>query len=247
MLASPMLALAMLAPSACGGSDPANDKPKPDSRAMRSFLGLTPGSCLTYSFEESSTRGYATVGISGPNDAVVAGATVYVHDYQRAGLGGGIKTYLDAETNGEVRIRRATKGAGAELDDRRYDADPKPLFAALDLKSGEVIYPERAFEVTSTPKVPDGNGFKEGTPELHRWVIQAEDEEVATTDGPQKAIRLGYTRGDELALYWLVPGYGFAQFSDFDGRTHSVCDARICDADGQNCKGPEKCIAACPR
>ncbi|MBI2374715.1 MAG: hypothetical protein HYV07_12025 [Deltaproteobacteria bacterium] len=231
----------------CGGDGGTPKDDLPDSAAMRNFLGLTPGSCFTYSFEESSTRGYATVAISGPNESVVAGAKVYVHDYQRAGLGGGLKTYLDAETGGEVRVRRWTMGAGATVDDRRYDSDPRPLFAKLELTSGEVGYPERSFEVTATPKVPDGTGFVDGTAELHRWVIQSEDEEVSTTDGPLKAIRLGYTRGDQTALYWLVPGYGFAQFTDFENRTHSVCDARICDSAGENCRGPETCIAACPR
>ena len=218
---------------ACGGTEAPPEDNKPTPAEVRTFWGLQPGSCWRYKIP-TGTPGFsefATVEISAPNDKVVAGRTVYIQTYKRdSGLED--QLYFDTESNSEIRLARSEDGPGADRVTRVFETEPLPLFGAFRFEEDVVVFKQDVFETTATPRALDA--------ELHKWVVFAKDQDVATADGTAKAYKLRYTRGTQTAEYFVVPGYGFAKFTDFDNKDHQVCAARVCDSAGA-CTGASSC------
>jgi hypothetical protein len=71
---------------------------------------------------------------------------------------------------------------------------------------------------------------------------------VTTSEGEAAAVTMDYRKNGIPSTWWLVPGYGFAKFQNFDGTTYQVCAARVCDSTGA-CTGAPDCTnnLDCPR
>lgn len=226
----------------CGEEEKPPD-PVPTAAQVRNFWGAGAESCWRYR-RPSSTGGlntFANVTIKPPNTQVISGKTVYIRSYRPDSSGAPtLEQYLDTETAPDITLARSIEGVGVDRVVKTYEASP-PLFARFEFGEGNALqFHETIFETTSTPK--------DGMAENHKWVVVSTAEPVATHDGMAEAIKLNYTLGGKTASYALVPGYGFAKFTDFDNVAHQVCAARVCDAAGV-CTGVASCTSqdlTCP-
>lgn len=234
--------------AACG-DEVTNTPPKvPTSQEVRSFWGLNPGSCWTYRYVTGSGQSYAKIDVKGPDSNIIAGKTVYIQGYTVASAPSTPnELYLDAETAPDLRLARSVEGFGMMRTTKVFETS-QPLFSTFKYGSDGTT-PElsaQVFETTVTPKVIVGGVSSQGEAERHRWLVTMGMVSAVVHDGSTKtAIELQYTRGAQTATYKLVPGYGFASFTDFEQRSHQVCNARICDAAG-TCTGATSCEFNCP-
>jgi hypothetical protein len=232
---------------ACGGRQRPPEK-VPTKEQVRDFYGLNAESCWLYRYTESGANLLLSITVSGPNDRVIAGEVVYIVKFIRI-TGGGLpdEWYLDAEENAEIRLRRSVVGSSEQTRVTSRYEDVAPLFAKLILEGTEAkLEVGERFQTDATPLDKDGNP---AMLEQHRWTVQAEGEMVATPSGMAESIALEYrkTTGAEtdVGTYNLVPGFGYARFTDFDGRIYQVCDARVCDSTAA-CTGASACGNQCP-
>ncbi len=231
-----LIAVCIAAPLAiaCGEDEPATPDPVPSAAQVRDFWGLGPDSCWRYR-RPSSAGGlstFANVTVKPPNTQVIAGKTVYIRSYRPDSSGAPtLEQYFDSEGAPNLVLARSIDGVGMDRVVKTYDASP-PLFGRFEFGEANAIeFHARTFETDSTPK--------DGTAENHKWVV-FDPESVATHDGMADAIKLSYTTGGKTANFFLVPGYGFAKFTDFDGVPHQVCAARVCN-DAGVCTGVASC------
>jgi hypothetical protein len=229
------LSLLVHCAAACGEEAPP-PRPQPSSAQVRTAFGLGDGSCWRYRFTSQGASLFATVTVRGPDATVIAGKKVFIRSFSLDSGGRPDIQYLDAETNGEVLLRRFDTSDANQRVTYRYDATA-PVFARFDLDaSGQVRLRDERLETDTTPT--------DGALERHVWT-SLPDETVMTPDGPATSKKLEYrlTRGQgapKVALYNLVPGQGIARFVDFDGTAYQVCAQRVCDGDGQ-CTGAPSC------
>jgi hypothetical protein len=96
------------------------------------------------------------------------------------------------------------------------------------------------FDVTAMPR--------ELPAEMHEWTVLNDAKMIVTTGGETKVgYDLQYRINAGTPSTWqIAPGFGVANFVDFEGTTHQVCDARVCDSSG-TCTGAADCTQlACP-
>jgi hypothetical protein len=224
--------------SACGGTE----RPPvetPTAADARDFWGLNPESCWRYRYRTSggTTDVFATVSIQGPDDRRIAGKTIFLQSYQPESGGQPTEYLLDVDTApGEIRLAQLGEGSGAMRVVRTYDTEPRPLFAKLEFDAQKsVAFAEDIFTTASTPR-------GETAPVQHKWIVLNKADMAPTPEGMKPAIKLSYERSDlpGTAIYWLVPGYGFASFRDAANTQHDVCAARVCDS-SNNCTGAPSC------
>jgi hypothetical protein len=229
------LGTALLA-GACGG-DPPPPKEVPAGDIVRTLYGLNPGSC--YRYEQLGQRLYATFDVAGPNTNSIAGRTVYVRSYRLDAGGRPVEEYFATDAEGEIRLIRKVDNMG---NVSRYEMDEvAPLFAKFEynIKKEALMKTGDRFMVTAQPK--------DLPAEMHEWTVKSDAKMIVTTDGEKVGYDLQYRINAGTPSTWqIVPGYGVASFVDFNGVTHQVCDARICDASGV-CTGAADCLQlACP-
>lgn len=213
-------------------------KPVPAGDVVRSMYGLNPGSC--YRYEQLGKNLFATFDISGPNTNSIAGRTVYVRKYSLDAGGRPVEEYFATDDNGEIRLIRKVDNMG---NVSRYEMDATaPLFAKFvyNTKNEALMKTGDRFEVTAMPK--------DMPAEDHEWTVTSDAKMIAVLNGEQKVgYDLQYRINSGTASKWqIVPDFGVASFTDFEGTTHQVCDAYVCDSTG-TCTGEHDCMhLACP-
>lgn len=224
---------------ACG-DDPRPPEQVPTAAEVRDYYGLNAGSCWRY---RTSAAG-ATVTIIGPDTQRISGRTVYIMSYQRTNGGLPIEWLLDADSEpGTILLWRIDEGRGTE--GVFTFENPAPVFAKFAYEDGAVDFAQTTFETVSTPR-----GAMEA--QTHRWLVLNRSAMAAKIGANNMletvpAVRLSYERtGKPIATYSLVPGYGFADFTDTENVSHQVCASRVCDSKN-NCVGANSCAElVCP-
>ncbi len=242
----PMRTLALLGLFLLGIGCGRREKPPeqiPTKEQVRDFYALNANSCWLYRYNQNLRL---SITVSEPNNRVIADRTVYILKFNRL-TGGGLpdEWYLDAETSPDILLLRTVTGAAEPRETAKYDEMP-PLFAEfiLDTMNEAGLTVGERFETETTPLDKDDNPLPI---EQHRWTVQRDDEMVTTSSGAATAVTLEYRKNGTPSTWWLVPGYGFAKFQQFDGTTYQVCDARVCDSSGA-CTGAADCLSLeCPR
>lgn len=229
--------LASLASVAGCGEDPAPVDPVPTAAEVRSYWGLNPGSCYRYRYTPAGAQipAHGTMTILGPNTQRIAGKTVYIQSFQLDVGGEPGEFLLDADTTpGELRLLQFGEGSGPMRVTQTYDESP-PLWTKLEYAAdGSVDFADDVFTTQSTPR--GGSGAVE-----HKWIVLNKADMAATPDGVKPAVKLSYSRsGIGTSFYYLVPGFGIANFTDSNNTTYQVCAARVCDA-SNNCTGAPSC------
>lgn len=232
----------------CSGEDPP-EKQVPTPEQVRDYFALNGGNCYRYRFSEGAATLFANVEIAGPNMTSVAGKTVYVRKltYDSGGLPQ--EWFLDTESEGEVRLVRATSGRDRiNRETRNYEAE-LPLFYALEFDlRGEfgLEQGDRFTTEATTPELCTGEEqtCAQGVAERHEWTVTSDTDTVTTPDGQETAIKLNYKVKDDTRetteVYSLVPGKGVARFTNADGTIFQLCAWRVCDSAGA-CFGAESC------
>lgn len=217
----------------CSGSGGAPAQTAPTAGALREAYGLTSGSCWGY----SSPAGPSLVTVASSSIAY-PGRTVYVRSDRPSSGGLPAQDYFDTSNPGEVRLVRHIEGPETARLVQRYDADPRPLFArfGLDAAKAPILTLGNRFDTVAQP-----TGM---VPIEHVWTVSSTDT-VTTTRGTEPAYVLEYVEGGtRSARFWLVVGYGMAQYIDFNGFMHQVCKARVC-TDAGTCSGAPDCSFSC--
>lgn len=235
-------ALGSMLAVACG-SDPVAPKPVATPAAVRAAYGLLPGSCWRYRYSLAGSTLYANITATGPDTNIVAGKTVYLLRYQLDAGGLPTEDYFDTETAPEVRLLRHIEGSsGSTRINKRYEMDPKPLFASFKVDAMKKAILMVGDRFTTDAKPTDLPA------EQHVWsVLTSTTVPTAAPFGRRPAYRLNYTLGGTAsARYDIAPDFGIANFTDLSGRAHQVCAARVCDSNGA-CTGAESCTnLVCP-
>jgi hypothetical protein len=234
--------------SACG-DEPLPTEPVPTADEVRTYFGLTAGSCVAYRF--GAGRSPATSQVQGPDTAVVAGRTVFRRTFSLPSGGFADEQFFEPREDGELRLLRfdtsVEQSGSTERQSKRYPDDEAPLFARLGYDDDMQPRLEQGdrFEVTTTPTM---QRVGEPRTERHQVVVQRTDVDVSFvpyTDASDTGVDLIYTRqvGTEAEVntqLTVLPGRGIVQIVE-GGRTYVACDLRACDAAGENCVGADAC------
>lgn len=241
---SPLLACTLLA---CGGDE---DKPGvtyPSEGEVRAYYGLTPGSCYMYRYLEGGVSKKLTDTITRSADegeGAVQRRRVYL-------TGGGFSDefYYQADDAGKLRLLKARLGSTPETRKTyRYPADQAPAMLGRQISpSGDPGFSEQQAQLVVTPEVcADGQtDCPAGEREDHKWsrLNQSEVQLPGQSEKvPAEKLRYRVQRGGESRTedYWLVPNYGFVKI-EVGEIVYSLCEARVCNAEGKECKGADSC------
>lgn len=234
------IAAAALLLGACSGST-IPEETFPSSSEVRTFYGLTPGSCTV--FNVPAINSVATLEVKGPNTISVAGETLYDQELTLQSSARVFQRQFSADERGEVRLVRSATGRGSEQITTRYESVASPVFLRLVYDRNEVVEltPGARFEVETTPErcgqmINNGESCESGVAERHVWQVFEEMTSIDTPDGPMDAFQLLYRRtiGTETdeARYQIVPGRGIVGFTDFDNNIYNICAWKTCDDSG---------------
>ncbi|MCC7382663.1 MAG: hypothetical protein IT384_12580 [Deltaproteobacteria bacterium] len=229
------LALGILVTAAACGSDPVPPSTTPTPGQVRDFFGLNGGSCWRYRMS-SGTNVFATVRVTGPDTVPVSGKSVFIRAYQPPTTSQTNDTLLDVDTTpGEIRLARTAEGTTNRVI-KTYVDEPRPLWAQLKIdREQKVVLAASTFTTLSAPREDPANMVE------HKWVVLNAADMATTPSGSVPAMKLSYTRSDGgTELYWLVPGFGMAKFTDTNNVDHVVCASRVCDSAG-TCTGEASC------
>lgn len=208
------------------GSDAPPDKKVATGEQARAHMGIVPSSCWRYRIPAGRTNTFATLSIRGPDERPIAGRAVYIRQYVSASGNDFREEYFDFGEAPKMKLARSIDGRGAAAIVKTYDAEPLPLYGSFDFDAMNALkFDDQVYQTTSTPMG--------GMAEDHKWTVLAEDEQVVLHDGSAaSAFKLSYQVAGKTAFYWLVPGYGFAKFTDLNSQDHQVCAACVADTPG---------------
>lgn len=244
-----LLALAALTGGACGDEAQPPELLLPTADEVRAFAGLGPGSCIRY--QRDQTRLEAVVEVSGPNDRVLPGRTVYRWSFRKTTAGSlpDLEWLLEPQDDGELRLARIETFVNGDRQVKTYPPDSEPLLLRLEYGSEGTpsLGLNARFEVQTTPEVTLG------TPEPERHLVIVQDQRDVFVPGPEGSapgFQLRYEQdigtAEANTVYRLAVGRGFTYIQEQPGETFSACDWRICDLSG-TCTGASSCNALdCP-
>jgi len=243
---------------ACGDDGDEGGGSTLSASEVAAFYGLVPGTCLVYEFGAGGAQ-TAFVTIEEPEDRIIPGRNDLIWRLVAPGATGDIVRYLEAGSDGRIRLLREESRPGGVLETRLFfeEGGVEPIFAQFRRAAGDTLaFAGSEFRTSSarpTEIVSEGTTDEDPPLEQHVWNVTDDDVSVGLEPDFDSTFQLSYriTRNEEpgASVWNFVPQVGFVRFQDFTeafggtGNVYLLSESRICQPDG-TCEGsPSRCPA----